>query len=387
MLSGLIQFALLLGSLVFVLGLVVIIHELGHYWAGRLFGAAAESFSVGFGKPIFERSDKRNTRWRVNWIPLGGFVKFVGESQTAGDVGKVEEGPIGKKYMDLTVGQRSVVAAAGPVANLVLAVLLFAIIALNFGRDIQKITVVGFGDGPAQAAGFEVDDIILSIDGKKVTANQDIQLAVSLSSGEELTFELERAGQIVKLDVVPERQETITELGQKVKLGRIGLEMRAAPVEHMEFNAFTAVGEGVRLTGEVVTTTGKMLGRLVTGREPITQLSGPVGIGDVSRRAVNQVMQQEAAPLSARFQALGWFAIRFIAVISIGVGLVNLLPLPVLDGGHLVFNAYEAVTGSVVPQRAQEVILSYGVIFLVGIAVIVTAGDIVKTGILQSFGG
>ncbi len=374
-------------SLFIVLGLVVVVHELGHYWAGRAFGAAAESFSVGFGKPIFERKDKRNTRWRINWIPFGGFVKFVGESQTAGDVGKIEDGPIGKKYMDLTVGQRSIVSAAGPFANMVLAVFLFMIVAMNFGNPIHHITVVGFQDGPAQAAGFEAGDVLLSVDGKPIEHSQDIQRAVTLSTGDELVFLVERAGQQIELAVVPVRQSIESEFGQRVSVGRIGLEMNAVEVDRLSYSPVGAFGEGVRQTGEVITTTGKMLGRLVTGREPITQLSGPVGIGDMTRRIVSTTLEQEAQPLSARLKAVFWMLVQISAFVSVGIGLVNLLPLPVLDGGHLVFNAYEALTGSVLPERVQEITLTFGAIFLLGIAVIVTAGDIVKTGILQGFGG
>ena len=374
-------------SLFIVLGLVVVVHELGHYWAGRAFGAAAESFSIGFGKPVFERKDNRNTRWRFNWIPFGGFVKFVGESQTAGDVGVIEDGPIGKKYMDLTVGQRSIVSAAGPVANFVLAVFLFAIIAMSLGKSVQKVTIVGFQDGPAQDAGFEIGDIILSIDGRKVERNQDIQREVTLSTGDELSFLVDRGGAETEVTVVPVRQTIESDFGQRVSVGRIGMEMNSVEVDRISYTPWGAFGEGVRQTGDVIATTGKMLGRLVTGREPITQLSGPVGIGDMTRRVVSTTLGQEAAPLSARLKTVGWMLIQISAFVSVGVGIVNLLPLPVLDGGHLVFNAYEAITGSVLPVKIQEITLTIGAVFLLGLAVVVTAGDVVKTGIFQGLGG
>lgn len=374
-------------SLFIVLGLVVVVHELGHYLTGRAFGAAAESFSIGFGRPIYERKDKRNTRWRVNWIPFGGFVKFVGESQTAGDVGVVEDGPIGKKYMDLTVGQRSLVSVAGPLANFILAALIFALLAFNFGRNVEKITAREIVGAPAQAAGFEVGDIILAVDGKDVGRTSDVQRIVSLSTGTALSFTVDRDGEILMLDVVPVRGETDNGFGQTVSVGLIGLRMQRETVGRVEFGPVAALGEGARQTIETITTTGKMLGRLVTGREPITQLSGPVGIGDMTRRVVSSTLEQDAAPLSARLKSVGWMLLQISAFVSVGIGLVNLLPFPILDGGHLVFNAYEAVTGSVLPERIQEVALTFGAIFLLGFAVVITAGDIVKTGILQSFGG
>ena len=380
------QGPLLIFSILLLLGPIVIIHELGHYLAGRMFGAAAESFSVGFGKPIFVRKDKRNTRWRINWIPFGGFVAFVGETPDnlqdapANEV-LAERAPIGKKFMEMTVWQRSVVAVAGPLANFVTAIVIFGIIAFAFGKPVQKVTVAGFGDGPAEAAGFEVGDVFVSVNDKTISQTQDVLNYVSLSSGSELKFVVERAGQTVDVNVVPERQSVETDLGQKVNIGRIGIRMETRTVEHIRFGPVSAIGEGVVRTGDIISTTGRVLGRLVTGREPITQLSGPVGIGDLARRVVSRTLEQEQVPLLDRFKALGWNLLQIAAFISVGVGLVNLLPLPVLDGGHLVMNAYEAVTGSVLPEKIQTLTLRFGMIFLLTIAAIVTVGDIAKTGI------
>lgn len=374
-------------AFILMLGLVVVVHEMGHYLAGRAFGAAAESFSVGFGKPIFERTDKRNTRWRLNWIPFGGFVKFVGESQMAGDVGKEEIGPIGKKYMDLTVGQRSIVSAAGPFANFVFAAVLFAVLAFTFGKSVERLSIAGFGEGPAQAAGFEIGDSIVSIDGTPIKQSADIQRIVSLSTGDKVTFALERGGQEISIDVVPVRKQRDNGLGQIVSVGQVGIQMSREKVDHIYFGPLTAFGEGVAQTGKVMVTTGTMLKRLITGREPITQLSGPVGIGDITRRVVSNTLEQDSVPLSKRIKSVWWNLLQISAFVSVGIGLVNLLPFPVLDGGHLVFNAYEAITGSVLPARIQEVALTFGAIFLLGMALVITAGDIVKTGIFQVFSG
>lgn len=384
-----------------MLGFVVVIHELGHYLAGRAFGAAAEFFSVGFGKPIFERKDKRNTRWRINWIPFGGFVKFVGESQLAGDVTEEDildqahgdeaalmvHAPIGKKYMDLTVGQRSIVSAAGPLANFILAAFLFAIIAMNFGKPVEQVGVAGFGEGPAQAAGFEIGDKLISANGVPINQRADVQRIVSLATGEMLRFVVDRNGQEVDIEVVPIRGQRDNGFGQMVSVGQVGLIMNRIKVDHVRFGPAGALMEGVHQTGEVMMTTGKMLKRLVTGREPISQLSGPVGIGDMTQRVVSSTLGQEQVPLFSRLKAVGWTLLQITAFVSVGIGIVNLLPLPVLDGGHLVFNAYEAITGSVLPAKIQEVTLTFGAIFLLGMAVIITASDIVKTGILQGFSG
>lgn len=376
-------------SLMLVLGLVVVVHELGHYLAGRLFGAAAESFSVGFGSPIFEVKDKRNTRWRVNWIPLGGFVKFVGESQTAGDIGQVEEGPIGKKYMDLTVGQRSIVSVAGPLANFVLAIFLFALISLNFGKPVQQVTIVGFADevSPARDAGLQAGDRLISINGKEISQLGEARRMITLATGNRLAFIVKRGSEEVPLTVVPVRMEIDNGVGQTARMGAIGAILDPVAVGHEDFTLVQALGEGTRETRDVIVLTGRMLGRMVSGREPLTQLSGPVGIGDLTRRAVNNTLDVVEVPLSRRLTAIGWMLLQISAFISVGIGLFNLLPLPVLDGGHLVFNAYEAVTGSVLPERIQEISLKFGVVFLLSVAGFVTISDIIRTGVFQGLGG
>ncbi len=377
-------------SLALMLGVVVIIHELGHYLAGRMFGAAVESFSVGFGKPIYERTDKRNTRWRINWIPLGGFVKFVGESQMAGDVGKIEEGPIGKPYKDIGVGARSIVALAGPVANFLLAVVLYALIFGFNGSYESKIQVVSLVEGgPAAEAGLRPGDILVDIDDKEVLTAADLILSVVMSSNRPLEFTIDRDGQSVDLIVTPERQMRENELGQVVPQGTIGIAMqpiRDATTE-IRYNPVEALAKGVTQTGDVLVMTTDMLGRIVTGKEPLGLLSGPVAIGDAGRRIVNQTMENEEIPLMTRLQVLLWRMIGICAAVSVGIGFFNLLPLPVLDGGHLVFNAYEAVTGKIMPEKVQEVALMAGLGLLLTMFVFITWGDILETGLFNRAAG
>jgi regulator of sigma E protease len=372
--------------LAFLLGVVVIIHELGHYWMGRWFGAAVESFSVGFGKPIFETKDKHGTRWRVNWIPLGGFVKFVGESQLPSDVGKVEDGPVGKPYPQLGVGARSLVALAGPAANFVLAVLLFA--AFFAFRGVETYDVYAHNiapDYPAEEAGMQAGDVIRSIDGKPIQALADLIVITSMSSGRALDFEIERGSETLMLSVTPRREVRENQLGQIVPQGTIGI--APAPVmesvEYRRYGPISALGQGVLETKSTVEHTVYMLGRIVTGKEPLALMSGPVAIGDAGRRIVNQTMGAEAVPLSTRLSALGWSVLQLCALISIGIGFFNLLPLPVLDGGHLVFNAYEFVTGKVMPEKVQEVALMAGLGLLLTMFVFITWGDVLETGLFE----
>ncbi len=377
-------------SLVFMLGVVVIIHELGHYLAGRFFGAAVESFSVGFGKSIVETTDKRNTRWRINWIPLGGFVKFVGESQLPGDVGVIEDGPKGKVYNELGVGARSVVALAGPAANFLLAILLYAL-AFGFNGTFEtKVQIQQVNDGSAaQAAGLATGDILVEIEGKPIKTPGDLQLAVIMASGTPLDFTVARGTELVETTVTPVRVNRENDLGQIVPQGTIGVIIVSLRDEtkHIKLNPVEALGAGVQQTGLVLELTTNMLGRIVTGREPIGLLSGPVAIGDAGRRIVNRTMENEQLSLSIRLQALLWSMVQICAAVSIGIGFFNLLPLPVLDGGHLVFNAYEAVTGKVMPEKVQEIALMVGLGLLLTMFVFITWGDILETGLFNRAAG
>ena len=363
--------------LVLMLGIVVVIHELGHYLAGRWFGAAAESFSVGFGSPIFERKDKRNTRWRINWIPLGGFVKFVGEPQAPGDVGRLEDGPVGKAYTELGPGARSIVAIAGPAANFLLAIVLFALIFWATGTPRERLAVVDVQQGaPAAEAGLLPGDKIAAVKGKPIENRMDLLLPVQLGSGEPIDVTVLRDEQEVALTVTPERRWRDNGVGQQQPLGTIGVEFSVEQLERRTYNPATALVAGTQETGHTISMTVNMIGRIFTGREPISNLSGPVGIGDVTRRVVNRTMEVEDVSLSRRLEALGWTALRICALVSVGIGLFNLLPLPVLDGGHLVFNAYEAVTGKALPEKIQEASLTVGLILLIGLFVVVTWSDI-----------
>ncbi len=380
------QGPIFLACLVFMLGLVVVVHELGHYLAGRAFGAAAESFSVGFGRSIVEITDRRNTRWRVNWIPLGGFVKFAGEHQTAGDIGHIEAAPVGRPFGDLSVGQRSLVLLAGPAANFVLAIVIFSLLAFVNGRSLETVSVGAVNPGPAAEAGFAAGDRFVSVNGTPITDSATVRRIISLSTGDTLDVIVEREGQEISIAVTPVRMMMDNGLGQKHAVGALNIGLSVERTGRQDYGPLAAVSRGVLQTGEVIGTTGRMLGRMVTGREPLDQLSGPVGIGDLSRRVVTASLKADHVPLSTRLYVIFLNMVQVCAYVSVGIGLFNLLPLPVLDGGHLVFNAYEAVAGRALPARVQEISLSFGLALLLGMAVIVTWGDIVETGILGSFG-
>jgi len=372
-------------SLLIILGVVVTIHELGHYLAGRAFGAAVESFSFGFGRSIFERSDSRNTRWRINWIPLGGFVKFVGEAQGPGDVGRHESGPVGKPYPQLSVGQRSIVSLAGPFANFILAIALFgASFAVNGKAQSTMVVQSVVAGEPAEAAGFQPGDILKAVNGKTAENAQDMLVPISVSTGKSVIVQVERDGELVDLSVVPVRKTVTTSLGQKAKTGTIGLSWSNQPAPPRTYNPAQAIMAGTDYTYEISALTLNMLGRMVTGKEPLSNLSGPVGMGDISRRVTNRTLGAENVPFGQRLNAWFWSMLGLTAMISVGIGLFNLLPLPILDGGHLVFNAYEAVTGKVLPENVQEMSLRFGLVLLLTMVIVITVGDIVETGVFEA---
>ena len=383
------QGPLFFACLIFMMGIVVIVHELGHYLAGRWFGAAVESFSVGFGKPLLQRTDSKGTRWRINWIPLGGFVKFVGESQLAGDVGKTEQGPVGKPYPQLGVGQRSIVSLAGPFANFVLSSLIFALLLGVHGRPNMEVGISSVVEGgAAEAAGFQPGDIVTSVNGKPVHNTSEVVIAITLNPNEAMDFVVVRDGVEQSLVVTPRESVSENDFGQRVPQAHIGVGISQISIgETTRYNPLEALGQGVIETGVTIDRTVTMLKRIVTGKMSMHTMTGPVGIGDISRRAVNQVMSADQLTRGQKLQALFWMQISICAAISVGVGFFNLLPLPVLDGGHIVFNAYEALTGKVMPEKVQEVALTFGLILLLGMVVVITWGDIMETGLFGARGG
>lgn len=376
------QGPLFLACLVFLMGIVVVVHELGHYLAGRMFGVAVESFSVGFGKSVYERRDRSGTRWRINWIPLGGFVAFA-------DKRSLEETPEqatqleGVAFDDVGPLKKIVISLAGPMANFVLAA---AIYALSFGMNgvsVQTVQVAATLPGaPAERAGILAGDLIREVNGKPIRNSSDVTVAVMLSPNTPLEMTVERAGEPLTLTVIPEEVVRDNQLGQRVAQSTIGVQMMAtATAEHLRYGPIESVVAGVQETGVAIDRTVKMLGRIATGNMSFHTLSGPVGIGDVSRRVVNNVMDRPEVPLFERLDRLFWVLLSLCAAISVGVGFFNLLPLPVLDGGRVVFHAYEAVIGSKMPSQVEAMALRVGVFVLVAMVIVITWGDILETGV------
>ncbi len=376
------QGPLFIACLVFLMGIVIVVHELGHYVAGRWFNVAVESFAVGFGSPMVEVRDKRGTRWRINWIPLGGFVAFV-DKQSTEDAADAPEAPKGVPFDDVGPLKKIVISLAGPFANFVLAALIFALSIGVHGVAVQSIKIAETLPGmPAEAAGILAGDQILEANGTPIRNASDVTVAVLLSPNTPLEFLIDRDGVEQTLTVVPVEVVRDNAFGQRVAQSTIGIQMYSSETfDRLRYGPVESVIAGVQETGVAIDRTVTMLGQIVTGNMSFHTLTGPVGVGDVSRRIVNTVMENAEIPLMARLEHLFWVLLSLCAAISVGVGFFNLLPLPVLDGGRVVFHAYEALIGSKMPSHIEAMALRAGVLVLVAMVVVITWGDILETGV------
>jgi regulator of sigma E protease len=363
MMAGLIDGvgSILLYGLAFlsVLTVVVFIHELGHFLVARWCGVHVTTFSIGFGREIWGFDDRKGTRWRIAWIPLGGYVKFMDDDNAASAPSHdalrtmTEEQRRGSFHAK-PVWQRAAVVAAGPAANFLLAIAIFAAGFTLYGvRSTAPRVDEVIASSPAAKAGFEAGDVILSIDGRPIRAFNDVLRRVTTSGGREMIIEVDRRGQTVTLKVTPQLDEFKDEMGNVQSVWRVGIRQRATPeqVREERVGPIAAVGLATRETSFIITSTLSYLADVVTLKQKPDQLGGPVRIADVA----GKVAQRSVFDL-----------IYLAAFISVSVGLVNLFPIPLLDGGHLVFYAIEAVRGRPLSERTQE--LS----FRIGMAVVLT---------------
>lgn len=385
-----------------VLTLVVTIHELGHYWVARLFKVKIDRFAIGFGRAILRRTDKRGVEWRVGWMPLGGYVKFSGDldaSSVPDQAGLAElrqrviseQGPaaVGDYFHFKPVWQRALITAGGPFANFVLAIAIFTVLFATLGDQIAPPRVAAVDPGSAAAAaGFRPGDMILEANGAPVRRGEDVIRVVTLNSATPVEFLVEREGRRVSLIATPVRTTTEDAISGTVRVGRIGLKMGylAGEVRSIRYNPVEAVGAAVRQVGEVLSTTLNYLGRIFTGRESGALLNGPLGIAKAAGGITTQATAGEA-PAGLKAANLGLMLIQFAAILSIGIGFINLMPIPVLDGGHLVFYAYEAVARKPVAARVQEAGYRVGLALLACLMLFATWNDLQKLNLFKFLGG
>ncbi|MCA3709490.1 MAG: RIP metalloprotease RseP [Phenylobacterium sp.] len=387
-----------LAPFILVLSLVVTIHELGHFLAARACGVAVERFSIGFGRALFSRRDRSGVEWRVGWIPLGGYVMFAGDPNVASvpdaaglQAMKAEilarSGPeaLARHYHFKPVWQRALVTAAGPAANFLLAIVLFAALFMAFGERTlsPRIGMVEPG-GVAEAAGFRKGDLVVEAAGRRIGSFQDLVEVVQVRGGASTDFVVNRDGREIRLTATPEWRRIATEPGAP-RVGRIGL----GPTEEVvrqTFGPVEAVAKGVDRTWRVLTTSVYALGRMITGQMSAEQLNGPLGIAQMSGQIAKA--GAEAAPdLGRKVLYAGANLIALAAVLSVGIGFMNLLPIPVLDGGHLLFYAYEAVARRPLAASVQAAGYRVGLALVLALMLFATWNDLQRLQVFQFFGG
>ena len=355
-------------AFLFVLTVVIFVHELGHFLVARWCGVRVKTFSIGFGREIFGFTDRYNTRWRLAWIPLGGYVKFLDDENSASvpsrdALQQMSAADREGAFQTKPLASRAAIVAAGPIANFLLAILVFALTFTFVGVNVTAPRVDELvADGAAARAGFKAGDVIVGIDGQKIEAFADMQRIVSASADRELTFELERGGTVLSLKAVPERREISDRFGNKLKVGVIGIKRNATQQEWQfkQYGPVEALGLAVKESYYIVSRTLGYLYDVVTRRESGDQLGGPLRIADISGQVAS----------------LGFLAlINLTAVLSVSIGLINLFPIPLLDGGHLMFYAVEAIRGRPLSERAQEVGFRIGLAFVLLLLVYTTYQD------------
>ena len=353
----------------FILTVVVFVHEMGHFLVARWCGVGVKAFSIGFGPEIFGFNDKHGTRWRVAWIPLGGYVKFIDDENAASagqkSLESLPEADRDKTFQGKSLGQRAAIVAAGPFANFIFAILIFTAVFSIFGERITAAKVDAINpDSAAERAGFQPGDVIKSIDGTTIANFSDMQRIVATSPDRELRFVVDRDGKPVDLTATPERKEITDRFGNTFKVGLLGIQRSASPDDWTlkRHDPATAFVMGVKECYFVVSRSLGYLYDVIKGREDADQLGGPLRIAQVSGQVA-----------TAGFLAL----LNLAAIISVSIGLINLFPIPMLDGGHLLFYGIEAVRGKPLSETTQEIGFRIGLAFVLMLMIFATWNDLI----------
>lgn len=353
----------------FVLTIVVFFHELGHFWVARRAGVQVVAFSIGFGPELVGFNDRHGTRWKVSAIPLGGYVKFLGDDNAASapdrdGIAGMSEAEKRVSFFHKPVGARAAIVAAGPIANFILAIVIFAGLFMTVGKQetTPRVDSVQAGSA-AERAGFQPNDLILSIDGEPIASFGDMQRIVSASADMPLKIVVERGGSREELTATPDRREIKDNFGNVNRIGVLGVtrSTTAADVTTRRYGPIEATALAGKEVWFIVDRTFSYLGGIVTGRESADQLGGPIRIAQVS----GQVATFGVAAL-----------LQLAAVLSVSIGLLNLFPVPLLDGGHLMFYAIEALRGRPLSERAQEVGFRIGLALILMLMLFTTWNDI-----------
>jgi regulator of sigma E protease len=353
----------------FVLTIVVFFHELGHFLVARWAGVKVLAFSLGFGPELVGFNDRHGTRWKISAVPLGGYVKFFGDDTEASTpsaeaLAAMTADERAGSFHHKKVGPRAAIVAAGPIANFLLAIVIFTCLFTFFGKPSTSARVDKVeANSPAATAGFEVGDVVTAIDGTAIGSFGDMQRIVSTRAGETLTFTIKRGDRTLQLQGTPQLREVKDPFGNVHRSGILGItrQTAAGDVVTEKVDPATALWLGVKETWFVIDRTLSYIGGVFTGREAADQVGGPLRI----------------AQISGQVATLGVVAlVQLAAVLSISIGMLNLFPVPLLDGGHLLFYAVEAVRGRPLSERAQEMGFRIGLGLVLMLMIFVTYNDI-----------
>lgn len=356
---------------IFVMSMIVFFHELGHYLVGRWCGVKIDAFSMGFGPELYSRVNKKGTRWRIAAFPLGGYVKFHGDANaaSAGEAESVAALPAEERRLTLggqPLRNRAAIVAAGPIANFILAFVIFTALFVVFGRVEHSARIGGVELGsPAAQAGFVAGDVVKSIDGDPISTFQELQQATMLRTGLPMTFVVVRDGHDLPLVATPQIAEVDQGSLGKRRMGHLGLSSSRDPadVTFERCGLPTCAAWGGEQVWFIVKATGAYVGGLFAGRESADSLSGPIAVSQIAG---------EMAKISP------WQLFSLAALFSVSVGLMNLLPIPLLDGGHLMFYALEGLRGRPLSERVQQIGLRVGIAFVALLVIFTTSHDIMR---------
>ena len=361
----------------FLILVVVFIHEYGHYYFARKYGVGVTDFSIGFGKEIFGWNDKSGTRWKICWIPLGGYVKFFGDRNVFSQADqekileKYNENDRQKLFVLKPLYQRALIVFGGPLANFLLALVIFFSIYTFVGKDFTPAVINEVQkDSPAMAGGLKQNDIILEIDGNKVESIMDVSKFITMSTADAIDFRIKRSYDELLLKIKPKVILSEDNLGNKINKRIVGIKLGAYnnEINHVKLGPAQAIYHAVNEVYYVSISSLKYVGGMIMGKADTSQLGGPIRIAKISGQV-------------AEFGILAF--ISMMAYISISLGLVNLFPIPMLDGGHLMLYTFEKILGRPLSQKTQEGFFRIGLFILLSLMFFTTFNDLKDIGLLR----